>query len=187
MIRCDAAAVCRTPAFATMLTYHICCCAAWHRSDIRFTVLSLSRWRLVQILSFEDAHHISLPSIVRVNGSVFLQSLVTFTEERFLRSAAATPATPSGSAKKRKTDCALAKGLTVPDHELEAAKLVFEIMQDRAPAELSVNDVDQLLDICKFSLVDKLVAGFGTYILPIAQSVQAADVRLVQANSLWIA
>jgi hypothetical protein len=67
--------------------------------------------------------------------------------------------------------------VTFPGDELHAAKLMFDIMEDQAPAELSLNDVDQLLALCKFSLADQLVAGFGAYILPVAQSLEPADVR----------
>ena len=144
----------------------------------------------MQVVEWEDEHGVQLPAVVRVNGGaakVSLLRLVSFTGTRFLRSSSVD--SKGGSSVEQRDDSAKGEdqkiaapciaattGLTFPDAELADARNMFDIMEGRARDRLSLDDIDALLGMCKFSMADQLVAGFGSYLLPLAQA-PSNDVR----------
>jgi hypothetical protein len=86
-------------------------------------------WCAVQIADFEDEQGTTLSAVVRLNGTaarVLLHRLVVFTGDRFLRSAASS----GGGGKRQKTGGLAADGLTFPEEEVPAARLMFAMMED---------------------------------------------------------
>ena len=87
-------------------------------------------------------------------------TLVTFTGDRFLRSATA--------------DCTT--GLVVPEDETEAAQAVLAMMKSRAPGSMHVGQLQRVLQMCRFFMADALVLGFAAYLEGVASRVPDAEV-----------
>ena len=103
-------------------------------------------------------------SALSFNGraaKVVTHTLVTFTGDRFLRSAAA--------------DCTT--GLETPEAEAEAAQAVVAMMEGNAPAEMDVGKLQQVLQTCRFFMADALVQGFAGYLVGVASQLPDAEVR----------
>ena len=110
-------------------------------------------------------------SALSFNGraaKVVTHTLVTFTGDRFLRSAT--------------SDCT--NGLEVPDAEAEAAQAVVAMMEGNAPAEMDVAKLQQVLQTCRFFMADALVRGFAPYLAGVASQLPDAEVRSVTASAL---
>ena len=111
---------------------------------------------------FEEKHNTVVRSALSFKGSrVSVVTLVTFTGDRFLRSATA--------------DCT--NGLEVPEAEAEAAQAVVAMMEGNAPAEMHVAKLQQVLQTCRFFMADPLVHGFAGYLDGVASQLPDAEVR----------
>ena len=117
-----------------------------------------------------------LPAVVRINDnavSVWLHRLVTFTGIRFLSSAAVV----HGDKKTKTASAVTAEGLSFPADELQSLKQLLRIMEDDAPEKLTLQQVEQLINMCKYCIADGLIEGFAAYLMPIVKQLESSEVR----------
>ena len=120
----------------------------------------------LQVGKFEEEHDTVVRSALRFKGSrVSVVTLVTFTGDRFLRSATA--------------DCTT--GLAVPEEETEAAQAVVAMMEGKAPAEMDLGKLQQVLQTCRFFIADPLMKGFAPYLDGVASQLPETEVRSLPA------
>ena len=116
--------------------------------------------------------------MVRVNGTAIalgMHRLVAFTNERFLRS---TAREDEGGFSRCSVQRSSRAGLQVPQSDLRAVKRVLAIMNEEAPSELSIEEVEAVMSTCKMFMADALFDGLAKYVMPAAKQANAAQVRI---------
>lgn len=122
----------------------------------------------VQIQTFQDEESGVVCASISINGGpdqIWTKELIIFTGRRFLRSALCQGYSPL-----------LNGNLTFPEHEEEAARAIFAMMQSNAPDSLDVSQLQGILKMCRYSMADGLVVGFKDYLKDFADAVKLNQV-----------
>ena len=120
---------------------------------------------------FEEEHRVTLPAIVRLEGTDLalpLHRVVTFTGTRFLRSVS-LPTDGDG-------ESSAPEGLRFAEDELEIAKAVFSMMVDSPPESVTVEQLGGVLRMCQFCVADTLLGGFPAYLKGAVRSCASDEV-----------
>ena len=120
----------------------------------------------MQVREFELDHGITLLAIVKIgitdgDGNktseleVWLHRLVVCTGKRFLTSC------------QHSTGASIAGGLSFHEADAKAVRHIVAMMDGKAAATLSIQDLAGVLGMCKFMLAEPLAAGLHAYLNPV--------------------
>lgn len=124
----------------------------------------------MQIAHFQEESGVSLPASISLPGvgQVSLTRLVSFTGRRFLRLA------------ERRDESSM-----FPEDELEAAECLLSIIKGKAPTQLSVAAIAQLLSVCQYCMADRLLASFPLFLKPLFTTLASLEADAEVRSLVW--